>query len=574
MTKPAKEANLLEQANASGGVRKFLTFTKISGPGIWLTLAALSAGSLVGSLGLGQRLGVEGLWVQAWAMLLGMFSLWAISHIALHTQQSLFSLLKNEWNPSLGWWLAGSAMITNFAWCMPQFRFGAEITGSVLISFLDNKAGKVAVAFCMLALSIFLSFWYERSGFQSKLFQWVLRSILWGLAACLIVSISLTLPTSGILSKDIFNGLLPSINHLTEVSGSYDSLLREAGDFRPFWEEKLLAKQKELTLVTFSSTLGINLLFALPLLLLGRGWRRKHNSFAKFNLFSGLFIPFVLCSSSLTILSAIAHQGLVKNNAHNADNSDPFLVHETSGPTHELLAERIRSEIGHQAFDSLPPFQQEEKIESLLFHEKALARAVLHTDTKQWIRILSDNDNSFLPHLLGLSVLLISFSTILVLMVLNGHLVCEVLGKPHKGAPFQSGSLLLALSSVGPFILSDQDSWVADPSYFLSLAILPYALFSFLAMLNSKDLLGRQSPKGLQGVMINFGLCAACLCLGVSSFYLVWNHFWGNIPIGQILMIVLGIALLIGYFSLKNRKLANRISGLEAKLQRAVDKID
>ena len=54
-------------------------------------------------------------------------------------------------------------------------------------------------------------------------------------------------------------------------------------------------------------------------------------------------------------------------------------------------------------------------------------------------------------------------------MVLNGHLVCEVLGKPHKGAPFQSGSLLLALSSVGPFIWSDQDSWVADPSYFLSL---------------------------------------------------------------------------------------------------------
>ena len=179
-------------------------------------------------------------------MLLGMFSLCTISHIALHTQQSLFSLLKNEWNPSLGWWLAGSAMITNFAWCMPQFRFGAEITGSVLIPFLDNKGGTVAVAFCMLALSIFLSFWYERSGFQSKLFQWVLRSILWGLAACLIVSIFLTLPTSGILSKDIFNGLLPSINHLTEVSGSYDSLLREAGDFRPFWKKNCSPNKKNL----------------------------------------------------------------------------------------------------------------------------------------------------------------------------------------------------------------------------------------------------------------------------------------------------------------------------------------
>ena len=95
-------------------------------------------------------------------------------------------------------------------------------------------------------------------------------------------------------------------------------------------------------------------------------------------------------------------------------------------------------------------------------------------------------------------------------MVLNGHLVCEVLGKPHKGAPFQSGSLLLALSSVGPFILSDQDSWVADPSYFLSLAIFPL-LCSRSSMLNSKELLGRQCPKGISGFILNFGLCASLL---------------------------------------------------------------
>ncbi len=567
MSKSAKEINLLEKANVSGGIKKFLIFTKISGPGIWLTLAALSAGSLVGSIGLGQRLGTEGLWVQAWAMLLGMFSLWAISHIALHTQQSLFSLLKNEWNPSLGWWLAGSAMITNFAWCMPQFRFGAEVTGSVLIPFLDNKGGKVGVAFLMLTLSVFLSFWYERSGFQSKLFQWVLRSILWVLATCLFVSIFLTLPNSGILSMDVLSGFLPRMSHLTDVSSSYDFLLSEVGDFRNFWEEKLLAKQKELSLVTFSSTLGVNLLFALPLLLLGRGWRREHNGFAKFNLFSGLFIPFLLCSSCLTILSTIAHQELVQNSSDIISDYDPFFVENTSGPVHDLLAERIMSEIGEQEFLSLPPFQQEEKIESLSAHEKALARSVLHTDTKQWIHLLSQKENLFLPYLLGVSVLLISFSTILILMVLNGHLVCEVLGKPHKGAPFQSGSLLLALSSVGPFILSDQDNWVADPSYFLSLAILPYALLSFLIMLNSKELLGRQCPKGWNGALINTGVFVAFLCLGMSSFYLVWTHNWGHVPIGQILIIILGVVLLIGYFSLKNSKLANRISGLESKIE-------
>ncbi len=566
MSNSAKEINLLQKANSSGTVNKFFSYAKISGPGIWLALAALSAGSLVGSIGIGQRLGTEGLWVQAWAMILGIFSLWAITHIALNTQQSLFSLLKNEWNPSLGWWLAGSAMITNFAWCMPQFRFGADITGSVILPFLDNKGGKVGVAFCMLALSIFLSLWYERSGFQSKLFQWVLRLILGALISCLLICIFITLPQSGISFGDILSGFLPALKSLSEIPDSYESLLSSSGEFRFFWEEQLLSKQKELTLVTFSSTLGVNLLIALPLLLLGRGWRREHSGFAKFNLFGGLFIPFILCSSSITLLSVIAHQNFLKETNPLSNNPEHASYTPTSGPVHDLLAERIKQQIGEKEFDALPPFQQEDKISHLSNQEKILAQLVMHTNTKHWVQLLSDHKDNHIGKLLGISVLLISFSTIVILMVLNGHLVCEILGKPHKGAPFQSGSLLLALSSVGPFIWSDQDNWVADPSYFLSLAILPFALLSFILMLNSKELLGRQCPKGISGFILNTGAIIAFCCLGISSFYLVWNHMWGNVPIGQILIILLGTLLLFGYFSLKNSKLASRIAGIESRL--------
>jgi len=160
-----------------------------------------------------------------------------------------------------------------------------------------------------------------------------------------------------------------------------------------------------------------------------------------------------------------------------------------------------------------------------------------------------------------------------VLMVLNGHLVCEVLGKPHKGAPFQSGSLLLALASVGPFVWSNQDSWVADPTYFFSLAILPYALLSFLLMLNSRELLGRECPKGITGIIINLGAALSFITLGASSAYLAWNHKWEGFPIGQTLVVLIGILLLIGYFSLKNKKIINRLSGLETRLQKAEKKI-
>jgi amino acid permease len=209
----------------------------------------------------------------------------------------------------------------------------------------------------------------------------------------------------------------------------------------------------------------------------------------------------------------------------------------------------------------------EQRIEALPFVEKKLARFVTQTDTKPLIAILSKTFAPNIKYLFGISVLLISFSTIVILMILNGHLVCEVLGKPHKGAPFQSGSMILALSSVGPFVLSDQNNWVADPSYFLSLAILPFALLSFILMLNSKELLGRQRPKGFNGLMNNAGSLIAFLSLGATSFYLVWNHTWKNVPIGQFLVVLLGILILVGYFTLKNKKLSNRLAGLEARFE-------
>jgi len=560
-----KEATILEKANAQGGIKKVLIFSKISGPGIWLTLAALSAGSLIGSLGLGQWLGTEALWVQASAMLLGIFSLWAVSQISLNTQQSLFSLMKNEWNPSLAWWFAGSALVTNFAWCMPQFRFGAEITGSILFPPLDNKGGKIGVAFVLLCLSIFLSFWYERSGLHSKLFQWILRLILFSLIACLGVSVCMLIPGSGLSFSSIFSGFLPDLNNLTNTSPRFEALLSQTGEFRSFWEENLVSRQKELILITFSSTLGVNLLFSLPLLLLGRGWRRDHNQFAKFNLFLGLFIPFVLCSSCLTILSAVAHQKMIHSLNEEVSVNTKYSESET---IRNLLKERIIFEIGEEQFQSLPPFQQDEKIESLSKPNYILAHLVSQSDTKKWIHYLSDSGKEPVKYLLGIVVLLISFSTIVILMVLNGHLICEILGKPHKGAPFQTGSLLLAVSSIGPFVWSDQDAWVADPSYFLSLAIIPYILLSFLLMLNSKELLGRQYPQGIKGFSLNLGVCLSFLLLGSCSFYLVWNHTWGSFPIGQALVTLIGILVLIGYFSLKNKKLAQRLKGLEVRLDR------
>ncbi len=564
MANPLQELRTLESAESSGIFGKTIAYLKTKGPASWLALAALSAGCLIGSIGLGQRLGIEGLWVQPWAMLLGMFSLWIVSQITLNSQQSLFVLLRKEWNPSLAWWLAVAAMITNFAWCMPQFRLGADVAGSLLLPALDSKGGKILVACLFLLASGFLSFWYDRTGQRSSLIQYFLQSMLWLLCLLLLGVLLLVLPKAEVSLGSFLAGLLPNLSHFQEISSVYSPYLENIGSMRSYWEELLLSKQRELVLTTFSSTLGVNLIFALPLLLLGRGWKQAHGGFAKFNLFSGLLLPFALCCVCLTLLSAFAHQLSQTHGSTIKDPSSPPL--EMSTEAHEILASRVAWEIGSDQFDSLAPLQQEELILALASEEKLLALLLPNTNVEQWIETLSISCNPLITPLLGAAILIMTFSTIVVLMILNGHLVCEVWGKAHKGAPFQSGSLALALASVGPFVWSQQEEWIADPTYFLNLAILPFALLSFLLMLNSRELMGRRKPAGVGGILLNAGGSLSFLFLGATSSYMVWNHCWGDFPVGRTLIFAIGVLLLTGYFSLRNFKLNQRISGLEARM--------
>ena len=65
----------------------------------------------------------------------------------------------------------------------------------------------------------------------------------------------------------------------------------------------------------------------------------------------------------------------------------------------------------------------------------------------------------------------------------------------------------------------------------------------------------------------------ALLVMGSSAFYVAWNKSWGGFPVGQLVLITFGIMLLIGHFSLRNKKLANKIEGLEMRLNRMKEQI-
>ena len=114
-------------------------------------------------------------------------------------------------------------------------------------------------------------------------------------------------------------------------------------------------------------------------------------------------------------------------------------LEETTDPeVHQILENRLVYEIGEHEFAKLAPFQVEEKINQLPPSEMKLANLLLGHSVDQLIdKLISIANNSdSVKFILALLVLLTAFSTIVVLMVVSGHLLCEVLGRPHKVPSF------------------------------------------------------------------------------------------------------------------------------------------
>ena len=104
---------IILEAEKQGGVKKYLTYAKLSGPG-WLQGAiTLGGGSLAGSLYLGVIAGLGLMWLQPLAMICGIIMLSAIAYVTLSTESSPFRTVNTHLSPFLGWaWLIATVMAT------------------------------------------------------------------------------------------------------------------------------------------------------------------------------------------------------------------------------------------------------------------------------------------------------------------------------------------------------------------------------------------------------------------------------------------------------------------------------
>jgi hypothetical protein len=160
-----------------------------------------------------------------------------------------------------------------------------------------------------------------------------------------------------------------------------------------------------------------------------------------------------------------------------------------------------------------------------------------------------------------------ALSTIIILMTINGHAVCEVLGKPHKGPFFLTGAYIAGIGVLGPFVWSDAAFWLAVPTSILGFTLIPVAYLSFFLLINNKNVLGRERPNGTKRLLWNAALLISLSIMGTAAFYVAWNKSWGDFQFGRIALIGFGIMLLIGHFHLQNKKLRSKVDALDFKLK-------
>jgi len=565
------EKKYLAQAEASGLFSRLGAYTKLSGPG-WLQSAiTLGGGSLASSLFLGVLAGYSLLWLQPMAIVLGIIMLSAISHVTLSTGQSPFTSINNEINPVLGWGWAIATIMANIVWCLPQFSLGTAAVTQNLIPALNNTGGKVLICAFILTIAFLVVRAYDKGSTGVKIFDWVLK-IMVGVVVISFFGVVIKLSTSGEADwGSILAGFVPDFSLFNSPAETYNPFLEGTGEFRSFWESKIVGLQQDVMISAAATAVGINMTFFMPFVLLRRKWGREHRGLAKFDLWTALLIPYVIATSCVVIAAGTRFNGKPES----AFNSEGQVHANLEKGYLELATARARLEWTDDEYNALAPIQQEAVLDSLPLPDRQLAAMLVKRDAFNLAESLESlfESKAFSHYVFGIGVLGMALSTIIILMTINGHAICEVLGKPHSGSPFLGGALLAGLGVLGPFFWQDAAFWLAVPTSILGFTLIPVAYLSFFLLMNNIQVLGRERPQGTSRLIWNLFMLLALGLMGTAALYVAWNKSWGPVPFGKIALVSFGVLMLIGHFTLKNKKLAKKVEGLEMKISRLGDKI-
>lgn len=575
------ERQLLQQAQAGGTAATLKAFVKLSGPG-WLQSAiTLGGGSLGGALFLGILGGTQLLWLQLLAIVMGVIMLSAISYVTLSTGERPFRMIKTHINPALGWGWIIATMLANMIWCMPQFGlcFAALEQNLLPGTVTDSDSSKWTVSFIILLAAAVAVFLNSRQGLAMKVFDWTLKGMI-GVVVICFVGVVVLLSTSGTLDwSEIVSGFIPSLAQWTSPTGKLAALIAPLPkNVQDYWNTAIVAQQRDVMIAAAATAVGINMTFLMPYSMLRRGWDRKFRGLSRFDLATGMAIPYVLVTSCVVIAAASQFHASADARLLSDSAAEMLTSSDFDGASKPLL-DRVKLDNSKTTL-TLPDKKKDDE-QTIAAKKEALASAFVQLAPEERILAMSlvKRDAFALSEAIapllgtrnaqlafGVGIFGMGFSTIIILMLINGFAVCELVNKPLGGGAQFLGCLMAGVVGFMWFYV-----WQGESRIYLTIVaskfgmmLLPIAYVTFFMMMNSNSILGSDRPKGTSAVVWNalmlFAVAGAIVAAGSAIYGSLTTTKNANEPyiVGGLLAVYL-VAIVIG-FAVKKKAAAETLA--------------
>lgn len=511
------DAETLEQARARGPGATLAAWVRLSGPG-WLQSAiTLGGGSLATSLYLGVLAGYSFLWLQPLAMLLGIAMLSAIAHVTLVSGERPFVAINQHVSPVLGWGWAIASLAASMVWCMPQYSLAVGCVQQNLLpdlcgpgGALGDLGGKLVPTALIWLACVGVTWAYGRGGRGVKVYERALKLLVAAVVVCFVLVAVRTATTDPHFAwADVVHGLVPDLTRFSDPAPGFLPFLDPlAADARAWWSARIVAEQRDVILGAAATAVGINMTFLMPYSLLAKRWTPAFSGLVRFDLLTGMLIPFTVTISCVVVAAASRFHA----------EPVPGLVDTTSPPPAARLVSAYDRTLSArtQALGGV--------VTELPRQEKLLAAMLVKRDAQDLAQALAPMTGATYAHLLfGLGALGMALSTITLLMLISGFVVCEMFNLPHGGRAHRLGTLLASTGVLGPFLWGDAAFYLAVPTSLFGIALLPIAYWTFVFLLNSKSLLGKDRPRGGARLAWNACLLPGAVLATVASAWSIWH---------------------------------------------------
>lgn len=537
-----RDHQLILDARGKGRLATLGAYTRLSGPG-WLQSAiTLGGATLTGSLYLGVLTGTALLWLQPLAMILGIVMLSAIAYVSLSVKERPFQAINNHVNPVLGWgWLIATLM-ANLVWSLPTFGVATAavrqnlLPGVVGQGAMPDTLGNLLTVSVLVLIAVAVVWFYGGGRTGIKIFEIILKLMVGVIVFCFFgVVVKLILTGGGLDWKGVLGGLIPDPRLLSSPADSIAPYVADVDPrFQDFWNDHIVGQQRNVMVTAAAAAVGINMTVLLPYSMLQRGWNRDFRGLATFDLSTGLFIPYVLTTCCVVIAAAMQfHTRPVPGLLAGTDRAGTVVqAPENLVARYKQEAEaRIRYELGDDVFAGLSDERKAEKrdalIEALPAADKRMAAMIVKRDSFDLAQSLAQFTGKNVAHyVFGIGVVGMALSSGLLLMLINGFVVCEMLGRPARGLLYRIGTLMPCVGLLGPFIMGTKQAqfWLMIPTSIFAMVVLPIAYVTFLLLMNQKSLLGNDMPRGVKRVLWNVLMAIAAGLAAFLSFWSIWSN--------------------------------------------------